>query len=120
MRNKRANRFRGKSGTEEGKKQPQRITLLLVFLAFLFLPMFCRIWELQIVNGKKYAKDYELRVTKTVRDSHARGKIYDRNGKVLAYNELVYTVTMTEDGAYSSSRERQLALNGMVYCMVKS
>lgn len=119
MRNKRANRFRGKSGTEEGKKQPQRITLLLVFLAFLFLPMFCRIWELQIVNGKKYAKDYELRVTKTVRDSHARGKIYDRNGKVLAYNELVYTVTMTEDGAYSSSRERQLALNGMVYCMVK-
>lgn len=81
--------------------------------------MFHRLWFLQIVNGEKYAKDYELRVTKTVRDSHARGKIYDCNGKALAYNELVYTVTMTEDGVYSSGRERQLSLNGMVYRVAK-
>lgn len=102
-------------GEEEGKKQNRRICLLPVFFLLLFGFMLHRLWYLQIVNGKKYAEDYELRVTKTVRDSHARGMIYDCNGEALAYNELVYTVTMTEDGVYSSSRERQLALNSMIY-----
>ena len=33
----------------------------------------------------------------------------------MAYRELVYTVTMIDDGTYSSEREYQLALNSVIY-----
>lgn len=76
-------------------------------------------WNLQIINGQKYAKNYELKITRTVKENNTRGIIYDCNGEVLAYNELVYTVTMIDNGNYSSRREWQLALNSMIYHVVK-
>lgn len=102
------------------RKSPNtRLFTLILLFAVLFSFLLHRLWELQIVNGPKYARDYELKVTKTVKDNNARGLIYDRNGEVLAYNELVYTVTMTDEGVYDSQRERQLALNSMIYHVAK-
>lgn len=101
------------------KSQNTRLFALILVFAVLFSFLLHRLWELQIVNGQKYARDYELKVTKTVRDRNARGMIYDRNGEVLAYNELIYTVTMTDDGVYDSQREHQLALNSMIYRVLK-
>ena len=37
----------------------------------------------------------------------------------MAYNELVYTVTMIDDGTYASERERQLSINSVIYCVMK-
>ena len=76
---------------------------------------FHRLFELQIVNGQKYAENLELQITKTVRDRNTRGTIYDCNGEVLAYSELIYTVTMIDNGTYLSERERQLAINSVIY-----
>lgn len=101
------------------KSQNTRLFALILVFAVLFSFLLHRLWELQIVNGQKYARDYELKVTKTVRDRNARGMIYDRNGEVLAYNVLIYTVTMTDDGVYDSQREHQLALNSMIYRVLK-
>lgn len=101
------------------KSQNTRLFTLILVFAVLFSFLLHRLWELQIVNGQKYTRDYELKVTKTVRDCNTRGMIYDRNGEVLAYNELVYTVTMTDEGAYGSRREHQLALNSMIYHVMK-
>ena len=36
--------------------------------------------------------------------SGTRGNIFDRNGKLLAYNELSYSVTIEDNGVYESSR----------------
>lgn len=74
---------------------------------------------IQLLNGQKYADDFGLQITRTVRDHNTRGIIYDRNGEVLAYNELVYTVTMVDDGTYSSERERQLAINSVIYSVTR-
>jgi len=103
---------------ERADKRGRLFILLLIFI-ILFSILFYRLWELQIVSGEKYAKDYELKVTKTVRDHNTRGMIYDCNGEALAYNELVYTIIMTDDGVYSSEREHQLALNSMIYHVTK-
>ncbi len=84
--------------------------------SFHFYFIICGICRL---NGQKYAEDYELKVTRTVKENNMRGMIYDCNGEILAYNELVYTVTMTDEGNYSSNRERQLTLNSMIYRVVK-
>lgn len=97
-----------------------RCFLLEIVFIILFAVLFYHIWELQIVNGQKYAEDYELRITRTVREPNTRGMIYDCNGEVLAYNKLVYTVMMIDDGVYSSERERQLTINSVIYkVMVK-
>lgn len=90
----------------------------IVFIA-LFLILIYRLWDLQIVNGQKYADDFELKITRTVRDSSTRGLIYDCKGEILAYNELAYVVTMTDEGIYSSDRERNLTLNSMIYRVIK-
>ncbi len=94
------------------------ILLQFVFIA-LFSVLLHRLFVLQIVNGQKYAEDFELQITRVVREPNTRGNIYDRNGEVLAYNELVYTVTMVDDGTYASEREHQLALNSVIYHAIK-
>ena len=85
----------------------------------LFSILIHRLFVLQIVNGQKYAEDFELQITRTIREHNTRGNIYDCNGEVLAYNELVYTVTMIDDGTYASERERQLSINSVIYCVMK-
>lgn len=92
-------------------------------MQFIFIALFSilihRLFVLQIVNGQKYAEDFELQITRTIREHNTRGNIYDCNGEVLAYNELVYTVTMIDDGTYASERERQLSINSVIYCVMK-
>ena len=40
-----------------------------------------------------------------------RGNIYDRNGKLLAYNELAYSVTIEDNGEYDTIAEKNKELN---------
>ena len=96
-----------------------RIFILQFAFAVLLLLLLYRLWDLQIVNGEKYVQDYELKITRTIRDKNTRGSIYDCNGKILAYNELSYVITMIDDGVYTSEHQRQLTLNSMIYRVVK-
>ncbi len=101
------------------KEQNIRCFTLVIIFIVLFSILIHRLFELQIVNGQKYAEDFELHITRTVRDHNTRGNIYDCNGEILAYNELVYTVTMVDDGTYASERERQLAINSVIYSVTR-
>lgn len=102
-----------------GPKPNMRIILLQTMAFFLFGLLLYRTWELQIVKGEKYAEDFELKITRTVKDSSTRGLIYDCNGDVLAYNRLIFTVTMVDEADASSRRGRQLALNGTIYSVIR-
>jgi len=93
-------------------------TLQILFV-LLFSILLHRLFDLQIVNGQKYAEDFELQTTRTVRDYNTRGVIYDCNGEVLAYNKLVYTVTMVDKDTYASDRERHLTINSKIYHVTK-
>lgn len=44
--------------------------------------IFCS--KILLVNGQKYAENFELQITRTVRDHNTRGNIYDCNGEALA------------------------------------
>ena len=106
-------------GDRGERKHNIRFFTLQILFVLLFSILLHRLFELQIVNGEKYAEDFELKITRTIRDHNTRGNIYDCNGEVLAYNELVYTVTMVDDGVYSSERERQLAVNSVIYRVIR-
>lgn len=92
-----------------------RIIVLQVMSVFLCMILLRQLWRLQIVDGETYAENFELKITKTIVEKGARGNIYDCNGDILASNRLVYTITMTDNGVYESNRERQLALNSIIY-----
>ncbi len=101
------------------KNKTIRCFTLQIIVVVLFLILLHRLFELQIVDGQKYAENFELQITRTVRDHNTRGTIYDCNGEVLAYSKLVYTVTMIDDGTYASEREHQLALNSVIYSVTR-
>lgn len=119
---KKASSFLNSSHAEKDRvRKDQNIRCFI--LQFIFIALFSilihRLFVLQIVNGQKYAEDVELQITRTIREHNTRGNIYDCNGEILAYNELVYTVTMIDDGTYASERERQLSINSVIYCVMK-
>ena len=60
-----------------------------------------RLFYLQVVRGSSYRSNYNLKIERTEPINAARGNIYDRNGKLLAYNDLAYTVTLTDAVTYT-------------------
>ena len=92
-----------------------RTMILGAGLCFLFALLIGRLYRLQIVDGEKYAENFVLKTKREIRQKGVRGNIYDRNGKVLARNALVYDLTLEDSQSYSSDRQRQLDLNGKIY-----
>lgn len=90
------------------------VTSRLFIVAILFVCMFSalvwKLFALQIVDSEKYQDEYIQKTLKTIQTPSTRGLIYDRNGTVLAYNQLTYSVTMTDTGAFESGYERNKML----------
>ncbi len=61
----------------------------MVILAGL-LVLLAGVWQVQVLNGKKYAESQRNQSYRTVRLSAIRGKILDRNGAPLAENKPSY------------------------------
>ncbi|MCD8097177.1 MAG: hypothetical protein LUE31_03885 [Lachnospiraceae bacterium] len=83
---------------------------MILFLVF-FGVLLGRVFVLQIVHGEEYADSFTMKIKKEVSISSTRGRIYDRNGEVLADNVLSYSVTIEDNGCYSTTREKQATLN---------
>ena len=88
-----------------------RIRVVSVAMIIFATVLVSRLFYLQIINGSEYQDNYNLKLEKTETIPATRGNIYDRNGNLLAYNELVYAVTIQDNGTYSSKKERSESLN---------
>ena len=75
-----------------------RIFALALVFTGMVLVLAAKLFDLQIINGESYLEDYVQMIEKTVTTPGTRGNIYDRNGKLLAYNELAYAVTVQDTG----------------------
>lgn len=86
----------------------------LFALSLIFCAMFCvlivKLFNLQIVEGDQHQDDYIQKTKKEVTIPSTRGNIYDKNGVVLAYNELAYSVTIQDTGAYPKSADKNAML----------
>ncbi len=87
------------------------LSLLIILMGGVLLH---RLFTLQIVEGQSYQDNYTLRIRKERVLNGTRGNIFDCNGKVLAYNELTYKVTLEDNGTYAKSSERNEALNSII------
>lgn len=88
-----------------------RLFVLSAVMILLFGILIQRIFVLQIVNGEEYLNNYTLKIEKKRELKSTRGNIYDRNGKLLAYNELAYTITIEDNGSYDSNEEKNNSIN---------
>ena len=76
----------------------RRAVVTAIVFCIMFSILVGRLFQLQIVNGQSYLEDYTLQIQKTRTIQGTRGNIYDRNGTLLAYNELAYSVTIEDNG----------------------
>ena len=84
-----------------------RLFVLIFVFCILFTILIGRLFYLQIVKGNYYLNNYELQIRKTRTIPGTRGNIYDRNGNLLAYNDLAYSVTF-EDNITGENRNEKL------------
>lgn len=88
-----------------------RLFVLAAVFLLLFGIILCRLFSLQIVNGESYQENFSLKIQRTQSVEAARGNIYDRNGELLAYNELAYSITIIDSATYSNTAEKNEQLN---------
>ena len=87
-----------------------------IFLAMAAILIY-RCFDLQIVHGQEYLNEFVLEVEKTRDIASTRGNIYDRNGNILAYNELAYSVKVED--VFETGREKNANINDMLYRLIK-
>ena len=94
-----------------------RMSIVSLVLCFVAGILIYRVFSLQIVNGETYLDDFQLKIEKERSIASARGNIYDRNGNLLAYNELAYSVTIED--VYESGRYKNKNINDTLYTVIK-
>lgn len=97
------------------------VTTRLFLLVIIFLVMtgvlLYRVFDLQIVQGETFFNNFKLSIKKEKTIASTRGNIYDRNGELLAYNELAYSVTIED--TYESGKEKNYNLNTTILNLIQ-
>jgi penicillin-binding protein 2 len=91
-----------------------RLFVLFVALLLMFALVLMRIFSLQIVNGRSYQENFILKIQKNLSINASRGNIYDCNGKLLAYNELANSITISDNSSYSTNSQKNRTLNAQL------
>lgn len=79
-----------------------RLFPVTVVIIVLFSILVNRLFTLQIVEGEEHMENFIYTSEKTVTVEAVRGNIRDRNGKLLAYNELSYSIVYSNTNALSA------------------
>ena len=97
----------------------KRTTVLILVFVIMSVVLVRRLFDLQIIQGEDYISKFQARTTKERVLKSTRGNILDRNGDILASNVLSYSLTLEDNGTYTSTREKNLTLNGVAYQVVQ-
>lgn len=94
-----------------------RLTVFTLVFCALGAILIYRCFDLQIVRGEEYLEDFALQIEKTRDIASTRGNIYDRNGNVMAYNELAYSVKIED--VFETNRQKNSRVNETVMRLIR-
>ena len=86
----------------------KRVPLFIIILSLIFSILVLRLYYLQVLNGKEYSTKSERNSLRTNVIKSVRGKIYDRNGEVLAQNSTGYYLVHKESQNISEEEVKLL------------
>lgn len=88
----------------------RRFGLIIVLLISIYLVIGCRLFNLQILKNSEYNDKLAMATEKTIESTSApRGRIYDRNHKLLVDNEGVKTIYYKKQNGITTNEEIELA-----------
>ncbi len=99
------------------KLKESRLFLMSGIFVVLACVLVHRLFVLQIIKGAEYQENYQLSIEKTKDIPATRGNIYDRNGKLLAYNDLAYTVKIED--VFEDSNSKNKKLNDNIHALIR-
>ena len=89
-----------------------RLSIVGIVCISLFASLTARLWYLQVLNREEFATTGEVSRLRTVKQQGPRGRILDRNGKILVDNRLSVVVGMVRDDVNSLSESERNDLYG--------
>src|SRR5215510_4353801 len=95
---------------EHGHVPRLRLSVIAIVVTALFASLFARLYDLQVVAAGSYQLKAEANRVREVQIPAPRGRILDRNGKVLVDNRVSVVVAMERNGFEELSDERQADL----------
>ena len=88
----------------------RRFGLIIVLLISIYLVIGCRVFNLQILKNSEYNDKLAMATEKTIESTSApRGRIYDRNHKLLVDNEGIKTIYYKKQNGITTKEEIELA-----------
>lgn len=94
-----------------------RFTILFAIYVVLIVILVQRLFVMQIIKGQEYQNNFKLTIKKETTLKSTRGNIYDRNGNLLAYNKLAYTVTIEDN--FESGKKKNALINDSIFRAIK-
>lgn len=92
-----------------------RMIPIAVFYMVLTGVLIFQMYRIQILDAGQVVAEDEYKQTRERQTDSTRGLIYDRNGRVLAYNELSYSVIL-EDSPLLNTNDKK---NAMLYHLIQ-
>src|SRR3990172_5592796 len=77
----------------------RRLPFLAAFIILLAMVLFIRLWYLQAIKGEYYREQAENNRIRPVKLRPPRGIIFDRSGRPLVENELVFDISLIPEDA---------------------
>src|SRR5690349_11998030 len=94
----------------ESESPRLRLSILGIVLISLFGALFARLWYLQVMIPAQFQKEAASNTLREVATEAPRGRILDRNGKVLVDNRTSLVVTVNQYQLDQSKRRDQVLL----------
>src|SRR3954468_3574206 len=88
-----------------------RLGIIAVVGVSLFAALFARLWYLQVLSAPDFRAQAQLNSIRTVEDPAPRGRILDRNGKVIVDNRASNVVAI--DRSKLTKTEEPIVLSGL-------
>lgn len=91
--------------------------IYFVYCAFFFI-LIARLFSIQIVQNENLSTSDDSKI-KEIELKSTRGNILDRNGVLLAYNKLSYSVTLEDTGELETNAEKNEMIHKLITIIEK-
>ncbi|HLR70348.1 MAG TPA: penicillin-binding protein 2, partial [Pseudogracilibacillus sp.] len=88
---------------------PLRLNIVFFIVFVLFSVLVLQLGIVQILQGESYQEEIDRTIQDTSKTPVPRGKIFDRNGKVIVDNKPLYSITYTPPKRVQAEDKLELA-----------